>query len=206
METILQNATMNHLLWIVCLCCLVGSCTSELPDPKPRGYPKVEYPDRTYQQFDTGFCAFAFEYPAYATVEQDTAFFEEVPANPCWFDLYFQDFEGRIHFSYYPIDSEANWETLRDDAFEMADVHQKRANSIDEIRISKPGGVGGLAFDIKGPAASPYQFFLTDSSKHFLRAALYFNTQARPDSLAPIVEFVKEDISHLIETFEWSER
>lgn len=200
---------MNHfrtylLLFLVGSCLL--ACQEELPSPKPRSFPKVSFPERAYQSFDTSYCAFTFEYPTYATVEQDTAFFDEAPADPCWFDVYFPDYNGRIHFSYYPVRGDESWEDLRNDAFEMADVHQKRANYIEELPISKEGGVGGLAFAINGPAASPFQFFLTDSSKHFLRAALYFNTQARPDSLEPIVEFVKEDIDHLIETFAWQTR
>ncbi|MEO0628777.1 MAG: hypothetical protein AAFY91_17410, partial [Bacteroidota bacterium] len=60
-----------------------------------------------------------------------------------------------------------------------------------------------MAFDIEGEAASPFQFFVTDSTNHFVRGALYFNTQARPDSLAPVVAYVKEDIYKMLETFEW---
>ncbi len=195
---------MYRLFLFVSLCCLFAACNDDaLPTPKPRGYPRVEFPARTYQAFDTSFCAFTFEYPTYALVEQDTAFFDERPAHPCWFNLYMPQLNGRIHFSYYPIGPEKTLETLREDAFEMADWHNKRANYIDEIRISRPNGVGGLAFEITGPAASSFQFFLTDSTRHFLRGALYFNTQARPDSLAPVVDFVKEDLLHLIETFEW---
>ena len=63
--------------------------------------------------------------------------------------------------------------------------------------------VSGIAFDIDGPSASPFQFFLTDSLHHFVRGALYFNTEVRADSIAPIVEFVEEDLLYLIETFEW---
>lgn len=64
-------------------------------------------------------------------------------------------------------------------------------------------GLSGFAFEMKGPAASPFQFFLSDSTNHFFRGALYFNTQARPDSLAPVYEFVREDLMKMIETFEW---
>jgi gliding motility-associated lipoprotein GldD len=175
--------------------------------PKPRGYPRVFYPEKAYRQFDTSFCRFTFEYPRYVEVQQDTAFLEERPLHPCWFDLYFPSFDSRIHFSYYDVGAYKSLEQLREDAFEMADWHNKRANYIEEIRIAKPEeNVYGFAFEIEGPAASSYQFYLTDSTRHFLRGALYFNTQAQPDSLAPITEFVREDIERLIETFRWVER
>ena len=83
----------------------------------------------------------------------------------------------------------------------------QKATFIDEFPIKKQNGVNGMLFKVEGPAASPLQFFLTDSlgQKHFLRGALYFNTQARPDSLAPVLDFVKRDVEKMLETFEWTE-
>ncbi|MEL6972389.1 MAG: hypothetical protein AAFO02_19640, partial [Bacteroidota bacterium] len=71
------------------------------------------------------------------------------------------------------------------------------------LLINTDNGVSGIAFDIDGPAASPFQFFLTDSTQHYVRGSLYFNTKTRADSLAPVIDFVRTDILHLIETFEW---
>ena len=175
--------------------------------PKPRGYPRVVYPEKEYRQFDENYCPFTFEYPAYAEIQQDTAFFESKPANDCWFDVYMAQFDSRIHCSYYPVGASKSLERLKVDAFEMADWHNKRANYIEEIRIEAPERrVFGFAFEIEGPVASSYQFYLTDSLNHFLRGSLYFNTEARPDSLAPVIDFVREDIEHLITSFEWTEQ
>ncbi len=186
------------------LAIVLVACGEDAYTPKPRSYPRVFFPDRDYQSFDTTFCAFTFSYPQYTVIEQENSFFADTVPSDCWFDVYYPDFEGRIHFTYYPIrDDGKDLEQLRQDAFELADWHNQRANYIDELVISKPNGVSGIAFDIDGPAASPFQFFLTDSTQHFLRGALYFNTQARADSLAPVVNFVKEDILTLIESFEW---
>ena len=183
---------------------LLLSCGQEPSyTPKPRAYPKVEYPEREYQQFDKDYCQFSFEYPTYAKVEQDTLFFNEKPAHPCWFDLFMPVFDSRLHCSYYPISGENNFSKLKNDAFEMMEWHNKKANYIEEIPIKKEGGLNGFAFVIEGPAASPFQFYLTDSTQHFLRGALYFNTQINPDSLQPIYQFVEEDLLHLIETFNW---
>lgn len=184
---------------IFCLSCKDVSFT-----PKPRAYPKVEYPEKAYRHFDMDYCNFTFEYPVYAEIQQDTTFFDEKLAGLCWFDIYIPSFDSRIHCSYYPIDVSKSLDALKADAFKLVGKHNKKANYIDELRIQKLG-VSGFAFDIQGPAASPFQFYLTDSTHHFFRGALYFNTQARPDSLAPIYTFVKEDIFKLIETFEWKE-
>jgi gliding motility-associated lipoprotein GldD len=186
---------------------LLLSCEEPVYTPKPRGYPKIEYPEKTYQTFNESYCSdFTFEYPTYAEVQQDTTYFDKKPDHPCWFDLYFPMYDSRVHFSYRPVDKKQNkLETLKGQAFALANKHNVRADYIDELPVNKSNGVSGMIFDIQGAAASPFQFYLTNKDEHFLRGALYFNTQARPDSLAPLYDFLKVDMMHLIETFEWQE-
>lgn len=197
------------MLRSVCLAMTIGilfsACQEIPPSPKPRAYPRIMFPEKDFHQFDEDYCNFTFDYPAYAEVVQDTNFFEEAPMHPCWFDLYIPAFDCRLHCSYYPIGTDKSLDDLKRDAFELVDWHNKRANYIDEILIQKGNKVSGIAFDIDGPAASPFQFFLTDSTQHFMRASLYFNTQINPDSLAPAYTFVKEDLLNIIETFRWKE-
>jgi gliding motility-associated lipoprotein GldD len=189
----------------ISLILLFTACEDPIYTPKPRAYPKVEYPEKNYQPFDKNYCSFTFEYPEYAVVEQDTAFFEGKPLDPCWFDLLIPAFDARVHCSYIPIDQNNPFDELNADAFDLANKHNLKANYIDDFIIQKPNGVSGIAFNLEGAVASPFQFILTDSTNHFLRGSLYFNTQARPDSLAPIIDFVKTDIMHMINTFAWEE-
>lgn len=181
------------------------ACETPIYTPKPRAYPKVEYPNRTYQKFNEDYCAFSFEHSDYMKVVQDEQYFDGKTKNACWFDLHMEAFDSRLHCTYYPIESQGDFEKLLVDAFDLAGKHNLRADYIDEIPIELPNNVKGYAFEMEGAVASPYQFFLSDSTKHFLRASLYFNTQARPDSLAPIYDFVKEDITRVINTFAWKE-
>ena len=200
----------TFLLLAVALIGLLSStaCSSDpSPAPRPRAFPKVIYPQKQYQPLEASYCPFTFSYPSYTRIEQQALFFDERPVHDCWFDVYYPQFDARIHFSYYPVGQAGkDLNRLWQDAFELADWHNKRANYIDELRINRPEAkVSGIAFEMKGASASPYQFFVTDSLNHFVRAALYFNTQSRPDSLAPVIQFVKEDIVHLLETFQWQQ-
>ncbi len=196
---------MNRFLSVLILGVLLfQSCEEVIYTPKPRAYPKVVYPEKVYQSFDKNYCKFTFEYPEYAKIEQDTLFFNEKPVDPCWFDILIPAFNAKIHCSYYPINSVNTFDKLNSDAFDLASKHNLKANYIDDLVIKKPNGVSGIAFNLEGEVASPFQFFLTDSTTHFVRGALYFNTQSRPDSLAPVKDFVKTDIMHLINTFEWN--
>lgn len=198
---------MKKILFIVLPFLLLMSCEEPIYTPKPRGYPKIEYPQKAYQTFRESYCAdFTFEYPAYAEIQQDTTFFDQKPDHPCWFDIYFPMYDSRVHFSYRPIDDKENsLEKLRGQAFSLANKHNVRADYIDELPVKKNNQVSGMIFDIQGAAASPFQFYLTNEKEHFVRGALYFNTQARPDSLAPLYDFLKTDMMHLIDSFEWQE-
>ena len=173
--------------------------------PKPRAYPRVDYPEGGSTTFALEVCPFAFERPEYTVVERDTTYFDEAPKHPCWFDLVTPRLNGRVHFSYYPIAAGGDFDELRDDAFDLAGKHTIVANYIDEQPIERPAAdVSGFAFDIEGDVASPFQFFVTDSTRHFLRGALYVNARARADSLEPVYAFLREDALGVIGSLEWS--
>ena len=191
------------LLWSIIGTFSILSCTPSSVTPKPRAYPKILFPQKSYVPFTEAYCPFSFEMPEYARIEQDTLFFNDNPLHACWFDIYYPIFDCRIHCSYIPVNNQYPFEKLNEDAFRMVMEHNQKATYIDELPIRKPNGVIGFLFNIEGPAATPFQFYVSDSARHFLRGALYFNTQIKPDSLAPQYEFVKQDIIHMINTFYW---
>lgn len=183
---------------------LLACSQGDVTVPKPRIYPKVIYPKKSYEVFELQKCPFRFEIPSYARAERDTLFFDEKPPNDCWLNILFPDFNGQLYCSYYPVKKPADLDKLIADGHKISSKHIVRADYIDELTISKPDkNVMGVLFDVQGAAASGLQFYLTDSKKHFFLASLYFNTEVRPDSIKPIFEFVRNDVLHLIETFEW---
>lgn len=191
------------LLLIAC-CLLLVSCEGYTPVPKPRAYPRVLYPVKAYVPFDASYCHFTFDMPAYAQIEQDTAFFDEKPKDECWFNLSVPKLNAKIYCSYYPVNNRKDFDELVADAFAMTNKHNIKATYIDETRVNRPEDrVYGVVFNVEGAAASSYQFFLTDSTRNFFRGALYFNTQTRPDSLAPVIDFMKQDIDRLVGTLKW---
>jgi gliding motility-associated lipoprotein GldD len=165
--------------------------------PKPRGYLRIEFPEKEYILYDST-CPFKFEHPAYSMVVPDTDYYSE----PCWINIELPDFDGMIHISYKKV--EGNLYDFTEDSRSLVYKHTIKADAIKETVYSHPPAqVYGILYDIKGNAASNLQFYLTDSNKHFLRGSLYFNVQPDKDSLAPVIEYFREDIVHLIESFEW---
>ncbi|WP_449301313.1 gliding motility lipoprotein GldD [Parapedobacter soli] len=167
--------------------------------PKPRGYFRIEFPEKGYMPLSTD-CPYAFNIPQYAEMEPDRS----ADAQPCWVDVHFSQFNARIHLSYMPISGQANFNELVEDARTFAFNHTVKATAIDQQRIIRPEArVYGLKYEISGNTASNIQFFVTDSTRHYLRGALYFHEKPRLDSIQPVLEFLKADIDTLISSLRW---
>ena len=171
---------------------------------KPRGYFKIDFPEKSYQKFEQAGYPYTFEYPVYGKVVQDTLFFEERPENPYWINIDFPQFKGRIHISYKDI-GRNNFDSLVNDAYTMSyKQHTYKASSIEPSPFTTPSGVEGVFFSLKGNTATAYQFFVTDTTKHFLRGALYYDAVPNEDSLRPVNDFLRQDLEHLINTIRWT--
>ncbi len=187
---------------IIILCCF-ASCRPETYTPRPRGYFRVSFPERDYQRFDKPDYPYGFEYPVYATIIRDTVFFDEKPDNPYWINMNFPDFNAQVFLTYKEIKRGQPFEKLIEDAYKMSYFHDIRADYIADHAFKTPNNVHGIYYNIGGNAASNVQFYATDSVKHFLWGALYFNVTPNADSLKPVNEFLRKDLDHLIETLYW---
>jgi gliding motility-associated lipoprotein GldD len=167
--------------------------------PKPIGYFQIDLPEKKYQDYQTN-CDLAFDIPAYAKVE---LFRETTVSDTCRFNIFYPRFNARIHCTYLPVGN--NFDVLIDDVNDIAWTHEAKASALKATRISDDARkVYGVVFDIEGDAASQSQFFLTDSVNHFFRGALYFYNRPNPDSIAPVLAFVREDIERLLQTTRWN--
>lgn len=174
------------------------SCESDFT-PKPRAYFRIELPISKYDSLSKGY-PFSFEKSVHAVED-----FERIDKKrtPNWVNIYYPRFNARIHLSYFKI-TEDTLTKLTEDSRTFAMKHIAKADDIEESTvIAEKDRVFGTLYDLKGSTASNYQFFLTDSAKHYVHGALYFSVRPNPDSLKPVEAFVKKDLSRLIETFKW---
>ena len=194
-ESDIVNIKSHFFLLVICFFLL--SCGTDYV-PKPKGFFRIDLPEKQYTEYSSD-CPFSFEHPIYSKVSQYTG----TNTMPCWMNIDYPKFQGRLHLSYFAINN--NIEEYLEDSRSLAYKHTVKAEAIDEkLFIRDVARVYGVLYEIEGVStASSIQFFLTDSTTHFLRGALYFNIAPRNDSLAPVINFIKEDIYHLIETFKW---
>ena len=177
---------------------LTVSCGNRNPQPKPRGYFRIDLPEKQYVTLDT-MKRYSFEYPVYATITPDYYSLDETD----WSNVVFPAYKGTIHLSYKSVDN--NLSEYLEDAYFMISKHISKATGIhDSVVINKDRNVYGLVYFLDGEGvASPLQFYLTDSTEHFLRGSLYFNMYPNNDSLRPVIDFITSDVRHLINTLEW---
>ncbi len=184
------------ILGIITILLLTG-CKEET-SPRPRGYFRIDTPEKAYRSYTTSECPFTFRYPQYSSIEKVASHSDK----PCWFNLTTQELNATIHVSYTPI--EDNLADLIEDSRTLAYKHAIKAEAIQERKFINPEEkVYALKYELSGNTASSVQFFITDSTEHFLRGALYFRAKANKDSLAPLVQFFDTDIDTLIESFKW---
>jgi gliding motility-associated lipoprotein GldD len=188
---------MKYIVYLLIAVSLLGCGGREIKVPKPRGYFRIDLPKKVYKQFNQD-CPFTFEYPDYARVERDT----DKNTQAFWYNIEFPKMKATLHLSYIKIDN--NLLKILEDCRTLVYKHTVKADAIaDSMFIDKSKRLYGLTYDLKGEAASCYQFILTDSLKSVVRGALYFNVPPNKDSLAPVMIFIKKDIYHFIKTFAW---
>lgn len=177
---------------------LISSCES-LFFPKPKGYNRIEIPEVKYMVLPDSL-PYSFEYSSMAKLLQDSSWISE----RFWIDLSYEQFDATIQITYKPINgNKAFLEELLNDSYKLTSKHNVKAYAIDESIIELKNGNLATIMELSGEVPSQFQFHTTDSANHFLRGALYFKSSTKNDSLAPVINYIKQDMIHLLNTLEW---
>jgi gliding motility-associated lipoprotein GldD len=167
--------------------------------PKPRGYFRIELPEKHYVKFDTAY-PYMFEYASVCNIIPNL---NDTLNDPFWINIDYPNVKGTIFLSYKKIEN--NLAVYVTDSWEFVNKHIPKADAIMSDEISYPERkVYGVRFTIQGSgAASPSQFYITDSTNHFIRGALYFDVIPNNDSLQPAIDYINKDIDHFLNTLKW---
>lgn len=192
-------------IWQLLIIILFFSACSDNYTPKPRGYFRIGFPEKEYKVLAENF-PYSFDIPSYSKIEKDYRNLNR----PYWINLTIPENKVEVHFSYYNIENQAKDKNealfeLMEDTRNLAYKHSVKADAIDEQIFMNPARkMYGTIYRIEGNAASPMQFFLTDSTKHFLRGAFYIREVPDIDSLQPVIDFFEPDVIRMIETASWN--
>lgn len=174
---------------------LLAGCSDSFV-PKPRGYFRIAFPEHTYTQYDAP-CGTSMEIPTFSKIE-----IRKSEQDSCWYNIVFPQFKARVHCTYLKVDGSVT--PYVEDAYNFAFKHEMKANAIRRTEfLSDSAGTFGTLYHLTGDVASPLQFFVSDSTNHFLRGSVYFSSAVNADSLEPVVAYIKEDLEHLMQTTRW---
>ena len=183
----------------ILIVCLVFQSCEEVYLPKPKGFNRIDLPEPRYQILPDTF-PYRFQYSDHSVLSRDSS----GNAERYWINLTYPKFDALVQITYKNLrDPKNKPEVLLNEAFELAMKHNVKAYGIEESLIQIPNGQIASVTELEGEVPTQFQFFTSDSTHHFFRGALYFNTATKNDSLAPVIEYIKSDMIHLLNSFEW---
>jgi len=186
----------KHFIFFGVISSLLFSCEKAYI-PRQYGYFRVDLDNHSYRNIDTLNLPYSFDLPINVQLIE-----RKVEGEKYWIDLYYPKLNASLYCSYMPING--NLFDLLEDARKIVYKHSIRADGIGEkVFENKENNVHGILYDLKGNTATSLQFVLTDSTHNFFRAALYFNNVPNKDSIAPMAEYIREDVIRIMESFKW---
>ncbi|GAB3505704.1 hypothetical protein GCM10027341_37750 [Spirosoma knui] len=191
----------KHLfvLLIALLSAACGTSSSENYTPKPKGYPRIDLPTPKYTLLEPTH-PYQFEYNGIARILPDTF----ARSEPHWIFINYPAYHASVQLTYKPINNDINrLRAILEDSYKLAARHNIKAYSIEQRKIRMKSGLEASVIDLTGEVPSQVQFVTTDSTTHFLRGALYFNTATQNDSLQPVIDYIRKDMLHMLNTLKW---
>lgn len=183
----------NHSLTYLVLLIIAASC-AEPNLPKQHSYPFIKFPEHKYVNWEIQGVPYTFEKPEYSVIVADTG-------SSFWYNLNFTPFDATLYLSYKTFNSILEFDSLINDTRNLVYKHTIKASDIPETELKDSSGNTGILYEIQGETATSCNFYLSDNKSKFFRGALYFNNYTTIDSVGPVIDFIKEDIRHLIKTF-----
>lgn len=204
---------MRHIIYIIVIATIFVACSEKAPIPKPPLYLRTDFPEHTYKQFNDD-CPYTFEISTIYDVKK----VENNGAPTCHKDIDLGPLNGVINFSYIEMQKDLSQKIAPTDknkitamlaqyvnySNDKVNEHKLKATGITSENIIIPEKkIFGTIFKLQGDVATPFQFYLTDSTHNFASGIVYFNSRPNYDSIRPSLDYLEQDLMHLINTFEW---
>ena len=176
---------------LILLTLTIVSCKDDVL-PKPASFLRLDYPEANYVNFENN-CPFSFEMNEGAIIQGE---------KNCGFSITYPKMKATIYLTYKPVNG--NIEELLKDAQKLTYEHVIKADDILEQPYLNPQKkVYGMFYQVDGNAATNSQFYVTDSTKHFITGSVYFYAKPNFDSVMPAASYIKNDMQRLMETLKW---
>ena len=176
------------------------SCESYIPYPRKMGFHRIDFPaNQTYNTFNNKTCPFTFNYPEGGEITRNRK-------DSCWVDINYAAYDCKWHMSYRNTEESGKSRSEHYEDFRsLIYKHSMKASQIKESAISVPAGEG-ILFEVYGNVGTPAQVFLYDSTENdIMMMSFYFQTALKNDSLLPVINYMKGEVQHMLESFSWKD-
>lgn len=182
----------KYIFFKILLISLVFTACKDDAVPKPSAYLRLDYPEAEYAAFENA-CPYGFDMNDAAVIKEK---------QPCSFTINYPKMKATLYLSYKPVNNNIN-DLLRD-AQKLTYEHVIKADNIlEQPYINPKKKVYGMFYMVGGNAATNSQFYVTDSTKHFVAGSVYFYAKPNFDSIMPAADYIRNDMRHLMETIYW---
>ena len=213
----------RNILFLLPMLALLASCGSgDSYTPKPKGYMRIDLPEHNYWLVDTlPLDTLLWEGDTIIAISHDKPFhtfpiiFEanqcaqvsekDAPAGVTWIDITYPQWNGVIFLTYKHLRKPTDLAVEVDTSYQLLSKHFAFASGVNELQfVNEDERVYATTYQLKGHnVASTFQFWATDSASHFLRGSLYIDCVPNNDSLAPVLEYLQQDVVRLVESLKW---
>jgi gliding motility-associated lipoprotein GldD len=157
--------------------------------PKPKAYLRIDMPEPKYETVTL---------PQLSFKKNKIAYYDTKTKK-----LTYSGQNATIHLTYSSL-KHRKLIQLVIDMEKLTFKHTLKADEINSmIYTNITNKVFGRRYDVTGDAASPVQFYATDSIQHFLNGSLYFNELPDYDANYPLIEYITKDIDVLLRSLNW---
>ena len=182
---------MRLKFFVLALVFVVALSCGEENLPKPKAMLRLDYPEAKRVDMQTPY--FRFKGNTLASVKKE---------GQASLTLDYPLLKGAIYITYKPVKNDLK--VLLADAQKLSYEHVVKADNITEQPyINAEDAVYGMFYEVAGDAASQAQFYVTDSTRHFVTGSLYFYAKPNYDSIYPAAVYLQRDIRRIMETIEW---
>ena len=168
--------------------------------PKQSAYLRLDYPKPEYKLINDK------DFPFFFEANTRLSEISDIDINPESIDfiINYNKLNAQINFQYKNVNSNEKLNDYILDLKRTIETHSTMANSVRIKDYSlKEKNIFGRIFHLSGDVASPSQFYLTDSTNNIISGLVYFNIKPNYDSILPAINYIENDIIHLIESFDW---
>jgi len=184
---------------VLILMLIMISCDEETYIPKPPTYLRLELPDHTYKYYVDS-CQYSFDLASIYSIKKSP----KSEDSECHRSIDLGPLNGTVFFRYWDMTEPLSFYV--NNANDEIDRHKGKALNVrDELILRDKDDVYGILFQLEGDVATPFQFYLTDSTDRFVYGEVLFNFSPNYDSLKPTLDYLKQDLSQLLETFKWNQ-